>query len=200
VGWTRDARDRRVRLLDPMRLYVLRRPGPIDPAALEAIVEALEPGAKRSRRLGIIVAAITIPVIVVGLAASIAIEGRPALNDLILTVTNPAIIGAIVAGAVVPWISARHQRMKRVRSVMLAHGVCPHCGYGLTGVPRGDDSATVCPECACAWRLDRATTAVSATTSAAAARRQLAVLAVLTGLALLGIVALFVYLRATGAW
>jgi hypothetical protein len=31
-----------VRLLDPMGLYVLRRPGPVDPAALEAIVEVLK--------------------------------------------------------------------------------------------------------------------------------------------------------------
>jgi hypothetical protein len=32
---------------------------------------------------------------------------------------------------------------------------CPHCGYSLQGLPVDPaDGATVCPECACAWRLD----------------------------------------------
>lgn len=36
---------------------------------------------------------------------------------------------------------------------MAKEGDCPSCGYGIDGVPRGDDGLTTCPECASAWRV-----------------------------------------------
>jgi hypothetical protein len=41
---------------------------------------------------------------------------------------------------------------------MLKFRRCPHCGYDLRLLPADPaDSATVCPECGCAWLIDDAT-------------------------------------------
>jgi hypothetical protein len=154
-GRVRDARDRVVKMIDPKPLQVLKRHDVIEPAALDAIIEVLEPGARRNRRLAWIALGIVVPLVVIGIGIDVAIEGKPAVDDLVGAVTNPAIMSAIVAGAVVSIVGARHARFARLKRVMLRHSRCPHCGYGLTGVPPSDeDGATVCPECACAWRLD----------------------------------------------
>jgi hypothetical protein len=93
-----------------------------------------------------------------GLAVSVILEGAPARQDLIDTLTNPAIMAPNFFVLVwLPWMigaKRRGQRMK-VLAVLLKHRRCPHCGYSLRGLPvEAGDGATVCPECACAWRLD----------------------------------------------
>ncbi|MHC5003327.1 MAG: hypothetical protein ACYTJ0_09400 [Planctomycetota bacterium] len=166
-----------------------------DPEVLERITEDLEPGAWRARRFSRRVALIVLPLIIAGVGLAVAIEGQPALHDLISTLTNPAILAAIVAGSVIPWLTARRERLKRVERVMLGHAVCPHCGYGLTGLPASpEDGATVCPECACAWQLpDRR--AGETPSSCRCPRGQLIALSLLAGLAVLGVLGMFVFMR-----
>jgi hypothetical protein len=155
AGRTRDDRGRVVKLLDPIPLHALGRDDVIDREALEAIVQQIQPGAPRRR--GALYLGLGAGVIVlVGLGAMLVAEGRPAWDDLVSTLTNPAIIACVLGGGVAPWIVARRERRGRLRAVLLNHRRCPHCGYGLTGVPEGDDGLTTCPECACAWRIDAA--------------------------------------------
>jgi hypothetical protein len=155
VGSTRDAHGRVVKLLDPLPLFALRRHDVVDAEALDRIVEELEPGA-RGRRIIVLLALALIGVVMIGIAVSVVLEGRAAWGDLVGAVTDPALLLPIVGGVFVPWIAARKARLTRVRNVMLRHRRCPHCGYGLTGVPAHEDGATVCPECGCAWRIDDA--------------------------------------------
>jgi predicted Zn-ribbon and HTH transcriptional regulator len=154
-GRVRDARGRVVKMLDPKPLQVLKRHDVIDAAALDAIFDELEPGARQNRRLARLVVLLVVPVVVIGIGVDIAIEGQPAVRDLVSTLMNPAIMSAIVGGIVASVVAARHARFARLKRVMLRQARCPHCGYGLTGVPpSAEDGATVCPECASAWRLD----------------------------------------------
>ncbi|MCP3904829.1 MAG: hypothetical protein GY715_14475 [Planctomycetes bacterium] len=153
LGRTRDANGRVVKLVDPLPMYMLRRYDIIDAEALERIAEELEPGVRQRRPL-LIVGVIAVIVVIVAIIFTFSREGGPGWRDLISAIANPAIFAAVVGGAVAPIIAARQKRIQKVRNVMLRHERCPHCGYGLTGVPRADDGATVCPECECAWRLD----------------------------------------------
>jgi hypothetical protein len=155
AGRARDARGRIVKLIDPMPLFILKRHDVIDASALERIAEDLEPGA-RSRRLMTPVAVAICVLAIVVVAVDLVIEGAPARKDLLSILTSPVIIIVVVAAWIIPWATKRTQRMRRVRAVMLRHRRCPHCGYGLDGVPASpDDGATVCPECACAWRVSQ---------------------------------------------
>jgi len=161
----RDARGRSVRALDPLRLHLLGRGDVIDTEALGRIAEEIEPGARGRRRLMRIVLFVFLPVVFLltfgGIALDVSLEGRAAWDDLISTLTNPAFMAPILAGlfsgTCIPWIASRQARWRRLTGAMLKHRVCPHCGYGLAGVPVDpSDGATVCPECACAWDLDAA--------------------------------------------
>ena len=159
----RDARGRSVRTLDPLRLHLLGGGDVIDAEALERIAEELEPGARGRRRMMRLVLFVFLPAIFLltfgGIALSVSLEGRAAWDDLISTLTNPAMIGPAVAclfsGVLLPLFASQQARSRRTIAAMLKHRVCPHCGYGLAGVPVDpSDGATVCPECACAWRLE----------------------------------------------
>lgn len=46
-------------------------------------------------------------------------------------------------------MATRHQRLARVRRVLLGHGNCPHCGYRIAALP-GEGGWMRCPECSCA--------------------------------------------------
>ena len=197
----RDARGRSVRTLDPLRLHLLGRGDVIDAEALERIAEEIEPGARGRRRLTRIVLLVFLPAVVLltfgGIALDIWIEGEAAWDDLVSTLTNPAMIGPAVAclfsGVYLPLFASQQARSRRTIAAMLKHRVCPHCGYGLAGVPVDpSDGATVCPECACAWRLDE-----RQTTEAAAApvpsRPVVWITLALMGLTVLGVVFMFVF-------
>lgn len=133
----------------------MNRAGRIEREDLAGICEDLEPGAARSRASFRVVVLILVPLVILGIVAVIAIEGGPAAKDVAWVFTNPAILCAMIGGGVVPFIVAHKQRMQRVREVLLHHRRCPHCGYDLRELPSdSDDHCTVCPECACAWRLD----------------------------------------------
>jgi hypothetical protein len=57
--------------------------------------------------------------LVIGIGIDVAIEGKPAVGDLVGAVTNPAMMSAIVAGVVVSIVGARLKR------VMLRHSRHP---------------------------------------------------------------------------
>jgi hypothetical protein len=151
-----------VSTLDPLRLHLLGRGDVIDAEALERIAEEIEPGARGRRRLTRMILFIVLPAILVltfgGIALDISMEGRPAWDDLLATLRSPAMIGPAVAclfsAVYFPLVAAQQARSRGALAAMLRHRVCPHCGYGLAGVPANPaDGATICPECACAWDL-----------------------------------------------
>ena len=151
----RDARGRMVGQLDPVAMYLLGRPGPIDPEALRAIAEELDPGEVRRRRWKAVGAVLTIILAYTGFFGYFEIFNRWRGWD-------PVLIGFAVLYFVWPptffligFLRARRRRLRRIRRVMLRHRHCPHCGYDIRGLPADEpDGATVCPECGCAWMLD----------------------------------------------
>jgi hypothetical protein len=198
-----DARGREVSQLDPMRLHVLRRPGAIEADVLDRIVDELEPGTAKMRPFLMILLGVGV---VLGLAAflvSVVMKGPGAWQDLVDTVTNPAIMAPnLFVIAFVPWmvVHKRRSRRGRVSALMIKHRRCPHCGYSLQGLPVDPaDGATVCPECACAWRLDDPKLAARATAADTAAAgvpgRALWLLLVLVGLTVLALLGTIVLWR-----
>jgi hypothetical protein len=155
-GRIADARGRTVTQLDPVSLHVWHRYDVIPADALDEIVETLEPGTARLRRLTIAIVPACIMLVAVWIAALYYFSDPSARQDLVSTLTNPVIFGpSIICCFVVPCITARQARRKRVRFAMLKCRRCPHCGYDLRRLPVDPtDEATVCPECGCAWRLD----------------------------------------------
>ena len=199
-GRVRDARGRAVSVLDPITMHLFGRRGSIESAKLEAIAEELEPGMGRRKKL---VVWLVIPVVLLtigGVTASIVIEGRPAWNDLISTVTNPVFLTPQLFCAIgLPWMiahQARRKRTGRAMRVMLKHRTCPHCGYNLLGLPADEtDGSTICPECASAWRLDAPGDPGEAA-GAAPPRAHVGVMVGLVVLTLLGVLAMFGLLMA----
>jgi hypothetical protein len=190
IGRTRDARGRPIKLLDPMPLYVLGRHDVIDAPTLERIAEALEPGVGGGRRRWLLSVVLGVGVLLL-IGIAIAIEGRPAWSDLVSMLTNPAILVVLVGGVVAPIFTARRERLRRVRHIMLEHHRCPHCGYALDGLPCADDRTTVCPECGCAWRLD----APLARAAPERPRRRVWLLLIIVGLSALLAAGLVVYMK-----
>jgi hypothetical protein len=154
----RDARGRSVTQLDPVRLHVWHQYNVIDEDTLHTIVEDLEPGTAKFRRRAIIIVPSAIAAIALLVLAVYCFSDASARRDLISTITNPVIMGPnLLCCLLVPWITARQARLKRVRFAMLKHRRCPHCGYDLRMLPvAAEDGATVCPECGCAWVIDEA--------------------------------------------
>ena len=164
-----DARGRVVTQLDPMKLHLLRRPGAIESDVLDRIVDDVEPGMARMRPF-VLYALVACFVLGVGVfLVSVALEGGSAWSDLVSTLTNPAIYVPNLAVVIwLPWMFVHQKRKRcgRVSAVMIKFRRCPHCGYSLQGLPVDpNDGATVCPECACAWRLDDPTLAARAAVS-----------------------------------
>ena len=197
----RDARGRSVRTLDPLRLHLLGRGDVIDAEALERIAEEIEPGARGRRRLTRIVLLVFLPAVVLltfgGIALDIWIEGEAAWDDLVSTLTNPAMIGPAVAclfsGVYLPLFASQQARSRRTIAAMLKHRVCPHCGYGLAGLSVDpSDGATVCPECACAWRLEDGQT-IGAAAAPIPSRPVIWITLALVGLTVLGVVFMLVF-------
>lgn len=154
---TVDHRGRRVTLLDPYPLMLLRKFDRIDEPTVEAILADLGDEythIKRNLWFGLWSLAAVVVVTVVGLGISVSRGGAGALRDLWSTVTDasmlPIMVAAIGGGVIAPWFAMRAKRFAALRGVMLGHHRCPHCGYGIGSVPP-TDGAVVCPECAAAW-------------------------------------------------
>ena len=200
-GWTRDARGRKVSQIDAVTMHLLRRHDRIPAEELGAIVDTVDPQARRAMKLAIW---LLVPIFILtagGLALNIVMEGGDAWRDLVSTLGNPVFVAAIflpciVGGVIVPFAIQRQQRRQRVLWALLRHSRCPHCAYDLRGLPADEaDGATVCPECGCAWQLDLLGTAeppippVGMAASGGGSSRLLVVIAL--GLTALAGVALF---------
>ncbi len=159
AGHFKDARGRRVTLIDPYALNLLRRRDVIPTEPLRRIVAEHGSRTLRSARFALI-GLFFIPLLVVAREVLQWIRGRP------VGVFNIEMIGVYVA---IPlwinlWIQLKRTRLKRACRILLKHLRCPHCGYDLRMLPTDpQDGATVCPECGCAWRLAPATTAEGGT-------------------------------------
>jgi hypothetical protein len=164
-----DARGREVELLDPMKLHLLRRPGAIESDVLDRIVNEVEPGMARMRPFALYAAVACFVLGVAVFLVSVAMGGGSAWSDLGSELTNPAVYVSSLAMVVwLPWMVVHQKRKRcgRVSAAMIKFRRCPHCGYSLQGLPVDpSDGATVCPECACAWRLDDPTLAARAAVS-----------------------------------
>lgn len=155
ASYTFDERGRRVRLYDPMADWLLARHDRIDGQTLDHIMGDLDVKAQGGRWFiigGVVFLVVLTLAAGLGIAASVIEEGGPALGDLkqALWLTGPGVGVMLAAGVVWPIAAARRKRRRQLRSVMLAHQRCPHCGYDLQAVPRSGDGV-VCPECACSW-------------------------------------------------
>ena len=74
----------------------------------------------------------------------------------------------VLVGPIMILFGARHVRFRRISKVMLRYLRCPHCGYDPRLLPTSPvDGATVCPECGCAWNLDRNSGCATAATPGA---------------------------------
>jgi predicted Zn-ribbon and HTH transcriptional regulator len=151
----RDARGRMVGQLDPVAMYLLGRPGPIDPEALRAIAEELDPGEVRRRRWKAVGAVAVIILSYTAFFGYFEIFNRwRGWGPVLVGVAILYIVGPPTA-FIIEFLRAKRRRVRRTRHVMLRHRHCPHCGYDIRGLPADEpDGATVCPECGCAWMLD----------------------------------------------
>ncbi len=154
VGYIKDARGRRVSMIDPVASRLLHRHDSIPAESFEAIAREIGPGMKK-RYVYIAVAcygfcllgltAVLIRELVTGAGRRFDLLGDPLW-------TGNLVIGC--GGILACWVAARKGRAKRVCVTMLKYRRCPHCGYDLRMLPIDpSDGATVCPECGCAWRL-----------------------------------------------
>lgn len=187
-----DARGREVRVINPVRMRLLRRHDVIEREALEAIVEDIVPGFRRNLWFAIVAIGLAVVITVGGILADVLREGPGAWQDLVSTLRLmfPTFIAVGVGGVAAPWLAVRRERQKRTIAALYRHRRCLHCGYDLRNLPSdGPDGITTCPECACAWRFDRHTAGHGMNDQEPAYRPRLArvaALLVLVGLLVLG--------------
>jgi hypothetical protein len=151
---TKDDRGRPVKMLDPYMLHLLRRHDTIDADSLAMLARDLGSGRNKAARIAFVIGLILALIGVVAIAVHVLAKVLSGHSFLPLpTALMFANIWLMVM--IVCWSSARMIRSRRIRSVMLAHCRCPHCGYDLRLLPTDPtDGATVCPECGCAWGLE----------------------------------------------
>lgn len=162
LGRAEDARGRSVRILDPVRMYLLRpitsrllnRPEAVPAPTLRRIAEDLDPYWTRRGRLVFLVYLVGLVLCYAGgLFYRFHISSGPSW-DLIGMIFPVAQFVLMFGAFYVTWVIGKRARRPRVLSVMLKHRRCPHCGYDIRDlVPENEGGATVCPECGCAWIL-----------------------------------------------
>ncbi|MHC5112104.1 MAG: hypothetical protein ACYTHJ_19760 [Planctomycetota bacterium] len=146
-----DARGRTVRLLDPVRLYLLSIHSIIPAAALESMSGELLPGARRQKKFQFITMGLSLLFVGGGTVAYFKYFSTWKGFDPVNVTIYALQLILIVAGPVLAIHFARKKYYGRVATVMLQHRYCPHCGYDLRS-QRDDtvDHVVVCPECGCA--------------------------------------------------
>lgn len=161
-----DDRGRAVELLDPFRLYLAGGDAVIERAVLKRIIDDGSPGGLWKLRL--------MPLFAVALlVAMVLFAFVPEYNatdnlghSAGQIVRAPVVYWALGYGLlIVPWMfrAERRIRRRRIAAAILRQGRCAHCGYDLQGLEAdARDGATICPECAAAWRLDASSIAARA--------------------------------------
>lgn len=162
TGRIKDARGRKVTQLDPITMRLLRQHDGIPTERLAEVAADLGTGLTKRTRLflvlGVVCAAPGVIAFVVHLIRILRAGGMVWPLPKWLLLANLWVVPFAL------WIAACQLRSRRIRSVMLKHIRCPHCGYDLRMLQADPgDGATVCPECGCAWQLDE--TAESSVTS-----------------------------------
>jgi hypothetical protein len=155
AGRIKDARGRVVSELDPVVMHLTHSPGVIPADTLRDIAQDIGFGINKGVRIALIAWIACSVTFVIALAILLSrmsagtITGRRFAISLVP-------YGGIFTTFFAFWQGARNARHERIRKVMLKQLRCPHCGYDIRGLPTDpEDGATVCPECGCAWKLDR---------------------------------------------
>jgi hypothetical protein len=152
AGRITDARGRKVRQLDPIAIHLLRQHNVIDAVALQAIVHEKKvriTGGERAALVGGLCGVL----LVIGLFTHALISGgmRAAASAVPVPVLYLLCLPWII------WFGIKRKRFGNVAAAMLKHLRCPHCGYDIRMLPVDPaDGATICPECGCAWKLEKA--------------------------------------------
>jgi len=143
-------------VLDPYSLRLARRHDIIPAEPLEAIAREIGFGLPRSQQVLFFVSVVCLGIVLLGVAARCAAllqQGTFSLRGLVKA-AGP--LTAVWVGPVIFWAGARRTRLQRTVRTMLKHLRCPHCGYDIRGLPIEDvDGATICPECGCAWQINK---------------------------------------------
>ena len=168
LGWFRncliiDDRNRKVELLNPFRLYFSGRDDVIEQPVLKSIIDAGADGGSKKLQLSLLFAG----AFFIAMALFAFLPEYRATRDLKHSlgeaVRSPIVYFSLGYGfLVIPWQLQAERRIRRrhITKALLERRRCAHCGYNLDGLETdADDSATVCPECACAWKLDEASIA-----------------------------------------
>ena len=158
-----DDRNRKVELLNPFRLYFSGRDDVIERPVLKSIIDAGADSGSKKLQLSLLFAV----AFFIAMALFAFLPEYRATGDLEHSlgdaVRSPIVYFALGIGfLVIPWQLQAERRIRRrhITKALLERRRCAHCGYNLDGLETDtNDSATVCPECACAWKLEEVSVA-----------------------------------------
>ena len=118
TGRTSDARGRTVKMVDPKKMYLLRRHDVIEREAPNAIMDDIDPGARRGLKLAII---LVIPIVLLVVQSASGFNLGASERDLaqqIIDDQQATIVGGVVAVAgaaafivLVRGLTSRHRRL-----------------------------------------------------------------------------------------
>jgi hypothetical protein len=152
--YIKDARGRKVVPLDPVELRLLRQHEVIPSELLRAMAKQIGVGLATVNRVALVMTLLCTVCFAVGAIDHIR-RGLSGTIDTRGLSVNVVLFICTLGTLFLIWIGTRRVRFQRIARVMLKHLRCPHCGYGIRGLPTApDDGATVCPECGCAWKVD----------------------------------------------
>jgi hypothetical protein len=151
-GRIRDARGKKVTQLDPVLMRYTRSHDVIPAEPLGKIASEIGTGWAIQGQI-IFTGVWALAFVCLAIAHMVKWGGGLFLHPRELRLWS-VLLGLFIINIIIVWFVSRHTRQKKVRRIMLKHGRCPHCGYDLRNLPvDGTDSATICPECGCAWKL-----------------------------------------------
>lgn len=154
-----DDRNRKVELLNPFSIYFSGRDDVIERPVLKSIINSSADSGSRKLQL-LLLFSIVFFIAMAYFAFWPEYQAtRNLSHSLGQAVRSPVIYFALGYGVlVIPWQLQAERRIRRrhITKALLEQRRCAHCGYNLEGLETdADDGATVCPECACAWKLDK---------------------------------------------
>lgn len=160
-AWVRDARGRRVLLVDVAKLLagMGAEPGSHDEGRerLAEIHGALVRGVGKQQWVHLALV-VSLTLFVWGallVSVYFALRGATPISGWLTTVgigLNSLFTVALV------FRSVRVVRAAHLASALVGVGCCASCGYDVRQLSAGGDGARTCPECGAAWRLPRAGT------------------------------------------